>query len=490
MNEGRIPSAASEDRRPRLLLVDDHEDNLDMLSRRLRRRGFEVVTSISGLDALTLLQEQKFDAILLDIMMPEMSGIEVLHEIRAQFSKSELPVVMATAKSGSEDVVNALRAGANDYVTKPIDLPVVLARLEAALAMKAEYEKAKPSAEVESTESIGPGVVLDGRYEIEHLIGEGGFAMVYKAKQLSTGQDVAVKILRSERVTGQTQAGQEVARFDREMKVIAELVHPGLVRLVDSGRVHIRRPTSFKAVRKAQQAAQTIERSMDDANSTNDAFAEGGGPATVPYFAMEFLRGETLADRIDRDRQLFTDDALEIMLPVICGVHALHEKGIVHRDLKPSNIFLARDSTGGLMPKVLDFGIAKLTHDGNADLTTDKAFVGTPSYMSPEQALGHDLLDARCDQYTLAAVLYELVAGRRPYQANNYTHMLMLIAEADYVPLDVVAAVPQELVDAIHTAMSADPEERFNNVIAFGRALLHAASDTVRGRWSPQLGHC
>jgi len=118
---------------PRLLVVDDNPDNLDMLARRLRRRGYEVETAESGALALERLESESFDAILLDIMMPVVTGLDVLAKIRASRSKIDLPVLMATAKSDSEDVVEALRLGANDYVTKPINFGELLSALEVAL---------------------------------------------------------------------------------------------------------------------------------------------------------------------------------------------------------------------------------------------------------------------------------------------------------------------------------------------------------------------
>src|SRR5262245_41566727 len=120
----------------RLLVVDGNEDNRDMLARRLRRRGYEVSTADSGATALELISSaHAFDAVLLDVMMPDLTGLQVLAKLRTRFNKEELPVLMATARSDSEDVVEALRLGANDYVTKPINLDEVISALEVALGV-------------------------------------------------------------------------------------------------------------------------------------------------------------------------------------------------------------------------------------------------------------------------------------------------------------------------------------------------------------------
>lgn len=121
----------------RLLVVDDNEDNRDMLARRLRRRGYEVETADSGAAALESIENQAFDAILLDVMMPRINGLEVLAKVRTRFSKRELPVLITTARSDSEDVVEALRLGANDYVTKPVNLGELISALQVALGRQA-----------------------------------------------------------------------------------------------------------------------------------------------------------------------------------------------------------------------------------------------------------------------------------------------------------------------------------------------------------------
>lgn len=208
----------------RVLVVDDNDDNRDLFVRRLRRKGFEVVAKADGPSALACLEKESFDGVILDWMMPTMSGLEVLDAIRERYTKVQLPVLMATAKRESEAIVEALAHGANDHVSKPIDFPVLIARLETQLSVK--HESASSSSPViDMREGVPPGTVLDGRYEIGEQIGEGGFAAVYRAKQLSTGQRVAFKLLLPHRLR-RARADVEVARFLREMKVIAELEHP------------------------------------------------------------------------------------------------------------------------------------------------------------------------------------------------------------------------------------------------------------------------
>ena len=142
--------ATSEPNGMRLLIVDDNDDNRDMLARRLQRRGYEVHTAASGTEALDAVENTRFNAVLLDVMMPGVNGLEVLQYIRRSFSKQELPVLMATARSDSEDVIQALRLGANDYVTKPINIKEVVSALDVALGTEdplsdRDFEESEPS---------------------------------------------------------------------------------------------------------------------------------------------------------------------------------------------------------------------------------------------------------------------------------------------------------------------------------------------------------
>jgi len=152
-----------------ILVVDDHPDNRELLLRRLEKEGFRALGAESGREALSRIGKGGISLVLLDVMMPEMSGLEVLQSVREAYSAAELPVIMVTAKSQSEDVVEALGQGANDYITKPLDFPVALARIQAQLRIR------QPPAddEVADPRDLKPGLVLDARYRLESRIGSG-----------------------------------------------------------------------------------------------------------------------------------------------------------------------------------------------------------------------------------------------------------------------------------------------------------------------------
>jgi len=463
----------------RLLVVDDNEDNRDMLARRLRRRGFEVDTAEDGFRALEMAGDGSYDLIVLDIMMPGMSGLEVLEKLRETFPRADLPVLMATAKSDSQDMVDALSLGANDYVTKPIDFPVVLARIMSHLQTRQQAPSVPaPAALLPADGRATPGTILDGRYEVLETIGEGGFAIVFKATQLSTGQPVAVKVLRALRTVGPDQK-LEKDRFEREMKLIGELRHPNIVRLIDFGEL------------KAQVRESLTSWNEQSDGGSGEVLEESSTSRIVirklPYIVMEFLEGETLTAFLEREDRLDVTTALELMLPVLSAVGRAHQAGVVHRDLKPPNIIVTRGVGERLHPHVLDFGIARPVDEERASAapgTTD-GLLGTPEYMAPEQASGAGEPDARSDQFTLGALLYECVTGRRPFHAETFIELLHSVATASYPrPRELRPDLDPSFEEVLLRAMAAEPSQRFSSVEAFGKALLPHASPEVRGHWS------
>src|SRR5688572_24660208 len=198
-----------------------------MLGRRLEKKGYRVVTAESGRQALEAVDREPIDLILLDIEMPGMSGMEVLRTVRQTRSAAELPVIMATARSDSSDVVEALQAGANDYVTKPLDFPVVVARVEAQLRNrpKAAGDDGMTAAD------LGPGRVLAGKYRLESPIGSGSFGTVYRALHLGLQNMVAVKVLQ----TASGRSPDALARFQREGIAACRIKHPNAVSVMDFG---------------------------------------------------------------------------------------------------------------------------------------------------------------------------------------------------------------------------------------------------------------
>ena len=352
-----------------LLVVDDNADNRDLLARRLEKRGYQVRLACDGAEALAAVAASGIDLVLLDVMMPGLSGLEVLRRVRQTHSEIELPVVMATARSDSEDVVEALSLGANDYVTKPLDFPVVLARIETLLRTRGAFRLAASSGRLVPA----PGLALAGRYRLEQPIGSGAFGTVWKALHLELDRPVAVKVLRTELDLSPA----AVARFRREGVSACRIKHPSAVSVFDFGVT----------------------------------------PEGVAYLVMELLEGRSLHDELMAAGALSGRAGAETAVAACSALQAAHDAGVIHRDVKPSNIFLQRVASGWRV-KVLDFGVAKIAGDVAlaSGLTVEGSLLGTPAYMAPERLAGQPY-DGRSDVYSLGVTLYEALTGRLPFVA-------------------------------------------------------------------------
>ena len=279
---------------------------------------------------------------------------------------------------------------------------------------------------------------LRDRYLIERELGRGGMATVYLARDLKHGRLVAVKLLRQELVAA---LGPE--RFLREIQVTAGLQHPHILPLLDSG--------------------------------TLEDVADG----TRPYYVMPYIQGESLRDHLVRERQLPVDEAVRITCDVAAALGYAHERGVVHRDIKPENILLS-----GGQAVVADFGIARaLSAAGSERLTETGLALGTPHYMSPEQASGDPHVDGRADVYALGCVLYEMLAGEPPYTGPTAQ---AIIAKRMVEPIPrirtVRESVPEELERAITRALAKIPADRFGTAPEFADALSQQTSAPLAAR--------
>ncbi len=274
------------------------------------------------------------------------------------------------------------------------------------------------------------GEVLDGRYKILDLVGEGGMGVVYKAEQEIIGRVVALKVLRREIVRDASQ----VKRFLTEAKAIASLTSANTVTLYDFG-------------------------------VTSDGLL---------YYTMELLEGRSLGQIIDQDGPVPYPRAAEIMRQACDSLGEAHDSGILHRDIKPDNIFVSPGRGGGDAVKVLDFGIAKLMGDGSLGTLTQTGMIcGTPAYLAPEQALGNPA-GPSADLYSLAITLYEALAGVPPFRAT--TAMKLLLQHINEAPPPVTDSNPDVMVpasfeDFLRKALAKEPDERFTSVDQFREGL-------------------
>lgn len=282
-----------------------------------------------------------------------------------------------------------------------------------------------------------------GQYEIRRHIGSGGMAEVYEAVHLALDKRVALKVLSKACAANE----QLRRRFLHEGRRAARIRHDHVVDITDVGEV------------------------------------DG-----VPYLVMELLEGETLGDRLDRDRSMPIQEAVHLIVPVVAAAYAGHKEGVVHRDLKPENILLAREGAQRVRPKVLDFGVSRsVDEDHDEKLTLPNAVLGTPVYMSPEQARGDDC-DERSDQFTLAVVFYEMITGEVPRNAESLLKALNSAASGAVTPpSDHLPDIDPELEAVIMQALERDADHRFPDLRAFAMALLRWASPRAQEYWENEF---
>lgn len=289
---------------------------------------------------------------------------------------------------------------------------------------------------------------LVDRYTIQRELGVGGMATVYLAEDIKHHRKVAIKVLRPE-----LSAAMGSERFLREIETTANLRHPHILPLYDSG--------------------------------TTGEDEGRGFPRPSLYYVMPFIEGESLRDRLDREKQLPLEDALRIAREVADALSYAHSRGVIHRDIKPENILL--DSGHAV---VADFGIARaVAAAGGERLTETGMAIGTPTYMSPEQAAGESDLDGRTDLYALACVLYEMLAGQPPFTGPTTESIVRQHIVGAPPPITQFRpAVPADVVGVLEKALAKTPADRFNPVAQFADALDRAGTTTSpisapRSRW-------
>jgi serine/threonine protein kinase len=276
------------------------------------------------------------------------------------------------------------------------------------------------------------GTVIAEKYRLDRVLGRGGMGVVLAGEHLWTDRSVAVKILAPEL----SEDEQVVQRFLHEAKAAARLKHPNVVDVLDMGK--------------------------DE---------EG-----LVYLVLELLEGESLAARLERTTTIDPKSTVEIAIPILDALAHAHEKGIVHRDIKPDNVFLSVDARGRMVPKLLDFGIAKIRDAGGKGTKTGTV-IGTPSYMSPEQALAEAPVGPATDVWSMGVVLYEALCGQLPYQAETMTGTLAAILTTDPKRLrERAPELPEGIASVVDRAMARDPIDRYPDARVFSIALYEMAA--------------
>ncbi len=289
--------------------------------------------------------------------------------------------------------------------------------------------------------SLPPGQIVAKRYRIVRELGRGGMGAVFEAFDINLERPVAIKFLDPDL----TKKPDAIKRFQLEALAAGRIGHENICDVRDRG--------------------ETVE--------------------GVPFIVMEMLDGEELKDLERRENQLAPDHAVEIVIQILDALEAAHDKGIVHRDLKPENIFLTKDSSGGLRVKILDFGVSRFTGEtASIRLTRTGNVLGTPCYMSPEQAKGRTDVDQRSDIWAVGVILYEALTGRLPFSGENYNEVIanILIEEA-MEPSMLVSPFSESLEAVIMGALEKELDDRYSSASEFAEDLRLAMENPGLDEW-------
>jgi serine/threonine-protein kinase len=298
--------------------------------------------------------------------------------------------------------------------------------------------------------AVQPGAMLAGKYRVDRVIGQGGLGVVVQAHHLSLDEKVAIKLL----LPGALGSPSAVARFAREARAAFKIKSEHVARVIDVGEL------------------------------------ETG----APYMVMEYLEGRDLSSLLMEQGAIAVDTAALYVLQACEALAEAHSLGIVHRDIKPANLFLANRPSGPPAIKVLDFGISKLTLSSeNANLTKTMAVMGSPLYMSPEQMQSSKNVDARSDIWSLGIVLYELVTGQAPFQADTLPELVLAVVQREPPALETMQSdLPPGFTAVVRRCLAKDPSVRYATVGELaadlapfgppeGRASLDRIGHVLRG---------
>lgn len=285
------------------------------------------------------------------------------------------------------------------------------------------------------------GKTIAGRYVLRGLLGHGGMGAVYEAEHLGLGKRAAIKFVDPEFATDE----QVVARFAREARAMSAIESAHIVTVFDAG--------------------------------TEDG---------RPYLVMELLRGEDLGERLRQTTRVPLNEAMHVVAQVLKGLARAHAAGIIHRDLKPDNVFLTKHDTDPLFAKIVDFGISKIerprAHTQPLALTGRGTVLGTPFYMSPEQAQASPDVDGRTDLYSVGAILFECLTGRPPHTGESYEQVILSICMREAPRVDAIEkSVPADVADFVARALTRDRAQRFPSAEAM-LAALHEVAPEERSR--------
>ena len=469
----------------RILVVDDLEDNRSVLERRLRRQGHQVDSASGGRAALDRLARERFDLVLLDVMMPDLDGLAVLERMKADPALRDIPVIMISALDDVASVVACIQRGAEDHLPKPFDPVLLRARISACLEKKrlrdVELEYLSAMARVIQAATA----VEAGRYEAGSLAAVAGradeigrLARVFDAmanqvkareKRLSEQVDALRREIEQAKHTTRQATPREAPNlptgqvFAGRFEILEEVGSGGMGMVYRALDRELGEQVALKTLRpellldpalvERFKSEIRLARHISDKHvvRTHDMGERDG----VYFLTMEYVEGITVRELLDTRGRLGVSSALAIAAQLAESLVAAHDQGVIHRDIKPQNLLL--DATG--MLKVMDFGVSRLA-DGSGGLTEVGMLVGTPAYMAPEQLLAESF-DERIDLYAAGVVLFECLTGRLPFEGNSAVAVIArVIRETAPRPSSLNPEIPAVLDALVSRLLSKEPEQR------------------------------
>ncbi|NUM34770.1 MAG: protein kinase [Candidatus Brocadiae bacterium] len=406
-----------------ILVVDDDENLSQMIRCLLEKQGHRVIEARDGEAAVKVFKATAPDMALLDINIGKgINGFDVCKAIREDPYGVSIPIIFITGMSSEEDLLQGFQEGADDYIRKPFSIPEFNARVNAQIArIKRQTLRITKLGD----RQFKPGHLIEGesgeKYQIISRLSSGGMGVIFKGCRTSDNMAVVIKTLNSSFLDNY----KDIQRFLREADSTISLKHPNIAEGIE------------------------VVRNTD-----------------YCFFVMKYVEGDSLAAILDKQQYISQRLALSVVKQIAQGLCHFHIYSLVHRDIKPGNILVDKNQHAVLV----DMGLTKAANS-QPDLTTEGVILGTPYYLSPEQALG-ELLDIRSDIYSLGATFYHAVTGMVPFRGSSTIAIINArFLNAPESPKDLVPEISESISNVINKMMSRYPRDRYQNPYELLKAL-------------------
>ncbi len=393
-----------------ILIVDDDNTVRLALRKVLERQGYEIIEASGGQEALERLGQYNIRLVITDVYMPQISGIDLLTEIKSR--NNRIPVIIVTGKASVEAAVECMKIGASDYISKPFTLSLIEETVHKIIARTGQSNSPSNTTLIKDL----PTFMTD--YDVMETLGEGNMGIVYLVEKLvkEKRQKFAVKIFKGYDFTPEAKDKLR-KRFMHEAKAASTVQHPNVIGIVEFG--------------------------LDD-------------NVLVNYIVMEYVDGKSLKQYIDEKILLTYKQKCHILCQIAKALGAIHKHGICHRDIKPANILVADN----LNTKVTDFGIARLP---DSMLTQKNDLLGSPGYMAPE-SFESSKVDCRADIFSFGITAYEFLAGIHPFISENCVKTCYLIRNNKHAGINEIdPGFPDRLQMILDKMLNKSPDERYQS---------------------------